>query len=385
MAVSQRNFIKLLKLTNLRQSSTAAQAMPVHEDIHQSFRTREDNPEYHGMQHINRIYTIPNNDLKMITCQGLITMYMKQFKTFAEASILVRKPAVEIISYLNQADYSKPVNKYVLYGEDGTGKTSTMLHTLHYAYTKGQIIVHVPWIRSWFDGPKETANSITKTNKIDLPLHAAAWLRNFKTQNQHILNKADIKLSATHEWSATENSAKDSSLMDMIDFGISRIKFASNVIIKLMSELKQASTLGKCKVLVAIDGYNALFSQQTNIFNDNKQMVPASQVSLTEAFLDITKSDWCNGQVIVTVDKMATQENAESHFPRYLLTNEGFDHLDPFLPISVENYTEDEFNTVIEYYKNRKWIRNLSSDGQKELQLLSGGNPYKLMEYCKHL
>ena len=78
------------------------------------------------------------------------------------------------------------------------------------------------------------------------------------------------------------------------------------------------------------------------------------------------------------------QERRESYLPRYLLSK-GFDHLDPFLPVAVENYTQDEFDTVIEYYKNRKWIRHITLEGQKELKLLSGSNPFKLMEYCKHL
>lgn len=71
--------------------------------------------------------------------------------------------------------------------------------------------------------------------------------------------------------------------------------------------------------------------------------------------------------------------------PRYLLKKEGFDHLDPYLPIMIENYNEDELNAVVEYYKNRKWIRDLSPDGKKELKLISGSNPYKLREYCRGL
>lgn len=79
------------------------------------------------------------------------------------------------------------------------------------------------------------------------------------------------------------------------------------------------------------------------------------------------------------------QEKRDSHFPRYLLGKEGFEHLDPFVPISVENLTQDEFDAMVDYYKNRKWIRTITPEGEKELLLLSGSNPEKLMEVCKHL
>lgn len=38
----------------------------------------------------------------------------KQTKVFRELGILVRRPAVEIISYLEQTDFTKSINKYIL-------------------------------------------------------------------------------------------------------------------------------------------------------------------------------------------------------------------------------------------------------------------------------
>ena len=93
----------------------------------------------------------------------------------------------------------------------------------------------------------------------------------------------------------------------MIEFGISRIKFANAVVDALFKELKQASISGKCQILVAIGAFNSLFTDHTNIKDDNKKIVPAHKVSLTRSFLEITKSDWCNGQIVLTVDKVATK------------------------------------------------------------------------------
>ncbi|KAK0091818.1 hypothetical protein PV326_002663, partial [Microctonus aethiopoides] len=79
------------------------------------------------------------------------------------------------------------------------------------------------------------------------------------------------------------------------------------------------------------------------------------------------------------------KDHHQSIFPRYLLGKEGFEHLDPFLPVEVPIYSRDEFETVMEYYKERKWVRNISKEGQRELELLSNRNPYKLMRYTASL
>jgi len=68
-----------------------------------------------------------------------------------------------------------------------------------------------------------------------------------------------------------------------------------------------------------------------------------------------------------------------------LLGKEGFEHLDPFLPILIDNYNVTEFDSMIEYYKDRKWIRNITPNRQRELELLTNKNPFTLMEQCKFL
>jgi len=80
-----------------------------------SFRTTENNSVKHNVNHLARLYTIPSDIQKQIFQYGGLTRtFMKQVITFQECSILIRQPAVEIISYLHQTDYTKPVNKYVL-------------------------------------------------------------------------------------------------------------------------------------------------------------------------------------------------------------------------------------------------------------------------------
>jgi len=75
----------------------------------------------------------------------------------------------------------------------------------------------------------------------------------------------------------------------------------------LIKELKLASTAGKCKTIVVIDGFNAFTAASTRIRDDNKMIVLPKQVSLARPFFDITKNDWCNGAVVLTVDEKANK------------------------------------------------------------------------------
>jgi len=97
------------------------------------------------------------------------------------------------------------------------------------------------------------------------------------------------------------------SIRELIDFGINRVKYACGVVDALIKEIKLASTAGKCKTMIVVDGFNAFTSNHTRIHDDNKVMVLPKQVTLAIPFFDITKNDWCNGAIVLTVDEKANK------------------------------------------------------------------------------
>ncbi|XP_012063014.1 PREDICTED: 28S ribosomal protein S29, mitochondrial [Atta cephalotes] len=350
------------------------------------FRTTENNPVNHNTDHIARLYTIPKNiQQQLFQYGGLPRLFMKQVTTFQECAILIRQPAIEVISYLSQTDYTKPVNKYVLYGKFGTGKSIILSHILHYAFMQNYLLVHIYWGAHWFKDMKEVATSEFFPGCMDLPIDAGMWLRQFKTQNSKLLSQLDLKMTKDYVWNQRETTSQGTHILELIDFGINRMKYACGVVDALIKEIKLASTAGKCKTMVMIDGFNAFTADHTRIFDDNKKMVLPKQVSLAIPFLDITKDDWCNGAIVLSVDEKANKEQRDSYLPRYLLGKEGFEHLDPFVPIVVDDYNSAEFDSIIEYYKDRKWIRNITPSGQRELELVTNKNPLILIDYCKFL
>lgn len=125
-------------------------------------------------------------------------------------------------------------------------------------------------------------------------------------------------------WSKRETTPADSPLLELIDHGINRAKFASDVITVLLDEIKLQSTNRKIRTMVVIDGYNTLFYEQTMLKGEHKVMIPSSKVTLTKPFLDLTSHDWSNGLCILSVDKLAMLGyNRLSHLPIYLLRREG--------------------------------------------------------------
>ncbi|XP_066256486.1 small ribosomal subunit protein mS29 [Euwallacea similis] len=357
-----------------------------HEEKLQTFRTQESDPTKHTTDHLAQFYTLPPEDKKVIFLHGgFPKTFETHIKTFNETCFMVREPSIEVINYLKSIDYNKPAVRFVLYGKVGNGKSLSLAHILHYAYKNNFLIVHVPWASNWMNRPKDVTMSETKGGFVDLNIDAAAWLLHFKTQNAEFLRNPNLKISRTIEWTKRETTPEATSLMELVDHGINRIRFASSCVTILAEEIKLLCSSGVCKALVAIDGFNAMFYSKTRVLTEKKEIVPPSRITLNEGFLNLSKFDWKNGAVVVTVDQMVgAQGEHTSHFPRSLLGKTGFIHMDPFIPIEVKNFSRKEHQSIMEYFKERQWVQDYPGLDD-ELYFLSGGNPYKLLEYCRSL
>ncbi|XP_068626414.1 small ribosomal subunit protein mS29 [Battus philenor] len=353
------------------------------------FRTTEASPVQQGENHVGLFYTLDKNLCnKLFSHGGLPKSYKKQNKTFAETTLMVRKPALDVIDCIKSSDLSKPAIRYVLYGEKGTGKSLTIAHLVHYAHEDGFLIVHVPWVTEWLwkvPRTKEMSNSQTREGFVDIPLDAAAWLLHFKTQNQTLLKSGDLQVSKDYVWSKRETTPAGAPLSELVEQGISRVKYSCDVIDALVHEVKLLSSNKKCKTFVAIDAFNCFFYPRTRLSTPTKKVVMPEEVTLTTSFLELTKNDWTNGAIVVSVDNIAIpRDHQESNLPRYLLYKKGFEHLDPFVPVEVKRYSDKEFLSCASYYRDRLWLRG-PEELESELKLASACNPYMFMELCAPL
>lgn len=385
----------------------------------ESFRTSESDPLKHTSNNAAQFYAL-SDDVKqqLFTYGGLPKKFVEQSKTFNETCLMIRQPSLDVINCLRKINHSKPMVKFVLYGKKGVGKSLSLAHILHYGFNAGYLLMHVPWVGLWMRSFKERSNSLTKEGYIDLNLDAAHWLLHFKTQNGRFFGDPNLCVGEDVVWSKREVTPKGAPLLELIEHGINRVKYASDCVVVLAKEVKRLAKDNKIKVLVAIDGFNAFFYSNTRIKTDKKEIVHPKKVVLTEAFMELTKFDWNNSVAVLTVDEIAiAEEDQLSHLPRYesyklknlfiqsvllrntivnhilfytkhasryLLGKDGFEHLDPFIPILVPSYSEKELVSCLNYFRERRWIQPYKGQDE-ELFTLTAGNPYKLMELCYSL
>ncbi|CAH0694843.1 unnamed protein product [Spodoptera exigua] len=354
-----------------------------------TFRTNEYSPTQHNEKQEGLFYTMkPELCKQLFSHGGFPKSFMQQTKTFTETAVMVRQPALDLISCIKASDLNHPAIRYVLYGEKGSGKSLTLAHVLHYAHEDGYLIVHVPWVSEWLrrvPRHKEMSNSQTREGFVDLPLDAAAWLIHFKSQNQTLLKSENLKVSKEYVWSKREKTEAGSPLHMLVEHGINRVKYACDVIDVLIDEIKLMSNNKQCKTFVAIDGFNSFFYPLTRLNTPTKKAVKPEEVTLTTSFLKLTLNDWTNAVIVVTADQLAVpDDHQESFLPRYLLYKKGFDHLDPFVPIEVGRYNEKEFQSCVAYYRDRLWLRG-PAEVETELKFTSACNPYRFMEQCAPL
>ncbi|XP_067395252.1 small ribosomal subunit protein mS29 isoform X3 [Emydura macquarii macquarii] len=330
------------------------------------FRTNESNPANHAEQHDGQHYSIPLQEVKVVFPHGLPYHFQMQMKTFNETCLMVRKPALELLGYLKNTNFAHPAVRYVIYGEKGTGKTMTLCHAVHYCAKQGWLVLHIPDAHLWVKNCRELMQSSYNKERFDQPLQASTWLKNFKTSNEHFLK--EIKTQQTYMWSKRESTEEGRPLGEVVEQGLNRVKNASDAVGVVLKELKKQCPLGSFRLLVAVDGINALWGRTALRKKDKSSN---------------------GGAIVTTLSQTGSLFKPRSaYLPDELLGKEGFDTLDPFIPIQVSNYSQREFESCYQYYLDRKWLQHekaCAEEGRKELLFLSNANPWQLGRISAYL
>ncbi|XP_054662049.1 28S ribosomal protein S29, mitochondrial isoform X7 [Grus americana] len=259
------------------------------------FYTSENNPANHAEHHEGRHYSIPLEEVKAVFPHGLPYRFQLQIKTFNEACLMVRKPALELFTYLKNSNFAHPAVRYVICifyllldgrmqikckeeklkrffwrlsltvrvgdGEKGTGKTMTLCHVVHYCTRQGWLVLHIPDAHLWVKNCRELMQSSYNKERLDQPLQASFWLKNFKTSNERFLK--EIKTQKKYVWGKRESTEEGRPLGEVVEQGLARVRNASDAVGVVLKEIKQQCQLGSFRLLVAVDGVNALWGRTT--------------------------------------------------------------------------------------------------------------------------
>ncbi|XP_075580479.1 small ribosomal subunit protein mS29 isoform X3 [Pelecanus crispus] len=179
------------------------------------FYTSENDPANHTDLHEGRHYSIPLEEVKAVFPHGLPYRFQQQIKTFNEACLMVRKPALELFTYLKSSNFAHPAVRYVIYGERGTGKTMTLCHVVHYCARQGWLVLHIPDAHLWVKNCRELMQSSYNKGRLDQPLQASFWLKNFKTSNERFLK--EIKTQKKYVWGKRESTEEGRPLGEVVE------------------------------------------------------------------------------------------------------------------------------------------------------------------------
>ncbi|CAL2032921.1 unnamed protein product [Caenorhabditis brenneri] len=314
----------------------------------------------------------------------------KQMDTLGELVTLIRDPMMEIASCMRVVDKTLPALRLVLWGAFGTGKTVTLNQAVHHAYTNNWVIVHLRSAMDLTRRVKEIEMSSFVPGRINDPSNAVAVLQNFKQQNQHVWKTlGELFTERDYEWSKSERTAQGKPITEIIEMGITAPFLASDCVGALFRELRRHAKDGKLKALVAVDDANSLWGK-TLVKRADRTYAPPSDLTLVVHFRRLIANDWTNGCVLMVADKKEVADARDElgvsrHTPLELFGEEGFEFVEPFLPIETTNYTESETNTLYDYYVRKNWLASKSArteEGRKQLMHLSAFNPYYYERLC---
>jgi len=335
--------------------------------------------------------------------------WVHRCRVFGETNIMIRKPALEMIDYIQNTKPNQPAVRYVVYGKDGVGKSVTLAHLICYGYENDYVVMPFAWIKKWMTKYYEVSPSTYRPGRIDHVANANIFLKNFRMANADRLE--NCVTHKVYSWGSRDKTQCGAPLLEVINLGCERFAFAADAMNVVLKELKLNCNDGNCKMMVVLDGVNALFTEHTLVnkedtfykprkFRDwqdwQKTVAKVEDCSVLRSIKKLLVNDYKNAVIITSVDRAAELRKTDpghrwwksqvehmvpdsrSHLPFSLLAeNGGWEMMNPFVPIQVDNYSEQELDASIDLHVEKRWIRGEAAERKlrSEIHFLTGRNP----------
>uniref|UniRef100_A0A915AHD5 Small ribosomal subunit protein mS29 n=1 Tax=Parascaris univalens TaxID=6257 RepID=A0A915AHD5_PARUN len=360
----------------------------------QAFRASSNDPSCLNLSDVGRLYEVPNSVVETLGFKKILpSKFAKQVNTFGECLWLCRMPFLEVVHCLKSVRETAPNLRVVLWGKFGTGKSMTMHQAVHYAHSQGWVIFTVRSAMDLTRAVREIQMSSYRSGRIDVPEQAVALLQLFKQSNAPLWKKlSELKTRKNYEWTKIEKTAAGRPVTDIVEMGLSAPFIASDCVGGLLRELKGHASTGSIRVLFAIDDANSLFGK-TLVRRADRTFAVADDLTLVHHMRKLFDASWSNGACLLVADKKELSDARDKltiplNTPLELFGEQGFESIDPFIPIETGLYSNEEMDSLYDYYKAKRWItteNGRSERGRKELKFLSAFNPYMYERLCAFL
>lgn len=158
--------------------------------------------------------------------------------TFDDRSVMVRAPALEVIRYLKQLDFSRPISRFLFYGPRGAGLTCQQAQVAHWCGRNGWLLVHGVALENVLRYTPDLNKSTMHPDRWDTPTVAVNWLKYFTEINRQWFAEHRPKITENVVWNLNEGNEAGTSWETIIQYGISRPKYATDCVGIVLREVR---------------------------------------------------------------------------------------------------------------------------------------------------
>lgn len=170
-------------------------------------RTKHATPSLHlanPTTSLSRFYAVPGDIASRVISPFLTQEHLNELHLFDDFSLLVRKPALDIMACMESSKLTHSVPRFVLYGQPGCGISVQLAYLAHYAAEKDGLIFAFCSAENWLDRCSDFTASGSyhqeqhkdefEGDALDFPSRSAEWLKSFVKLNSPIIEKVFILL-----------------------------------------------------------------------------------------------------------------------------------------------------------------------------------------------
>jgi len=301
----------------------------------------------------------------------------KEFQRTGETTLLIRKPATDVIQQLTNAyikSFSEGTAKpTLLYGNEGSGKSANMQHIVYWARKSGWLVLNIKSMLKLSHSGGIIEKSKFFPGLWDQPFLAVRILSAFLDVHQDKLKTVRLKTGVTLP------KFEGNTLFDLVEFGAALHEMASTVFYHLVKELTVSY---EYPILFAIDGYNVVYNYNQAFRDpDDQRYFPRKlqnqYLTMVSPFKDIhLKNPLINGCVVLSTTCATTLRHFDVSKIKKQKTN----------LIEVSPFDEYDFNKIMDHWQRTKYVyADTTRETRKILNAICDGRGYELSRFCQSL